>query len=161
MNAQLLYCMCSLSDVIERRRILAEAQERVLLARRRVELMRQAYEDSKSLLQEGKECFFWANFLCQIKHTFLNVSNTECEQLKALERSNLQREQRIKRVRQKNFYKKEAELSEELSRQSSESLRKRTELEVARRQFVNDMSRKVFPIEVESLSERDDGEGER
>ena len=78
-----------------------------------------------------------------------------------MERSNLQREQRIKRVRQKNFRKKEAELSEELSRQSSESLRKRTELEAARRQFVNDMSRKVFPIEVESLSERDDGEGER
>ena len=78
-----------------------------------------------------------------------------------MERSNLQREQRIKRVRQKNFRKKEAELSEELSRQSSESLRKRTELEAARRQFVSDISRKVFPIEVESLSERDDGEGER
>ena len=78
-----------------------------------------------------------------------------------LERSNLQQEQRIKRVRQKNFRKKEAELSEELSRLSSESLRKRAELEVARRQFVNNMSRMVFPIEVESLSERDDGEGER
>ena len=89
------------------------------------------------------------------------MSNTECEQLKVLERSNLQREQRIKRVRQKNFHQKEAELSAELSRRSSESLRKWTELEVARRQFVNDMSRKVFPIEVESLSERDDGEGER
>ena len=57
--------------------------------------------------------------------------------------------------------KKEGELSGELSKLSSESLRKRTELEEARRQFVNDMSRKVFPIEVESLSERDDGEGER
>ena len=78
-----------------------------------------------------------------------------------MERSNLQREQRIKRVRQKNFRKKEGELSGELSKLSSESLRKRTELEEARRQFVNDMSRKVFPIEVESLSERDDGEGER
>lgn len=76
-----------------------------------------------------------------------------------MERSNLQREQRIKRVRQKNFRKKEAELSEELSRLSSENLRKRVELEAARRKFVNDMSRKVFPIEVESLSERDDGEG--
>lgn len=78
-----------------------------------------------------------------------------------LERSNLQREQRIKRVRQKNFRKKEAELSEELSRLSAESLRKRAELEVARRHFINNMSRMVFPIEVESLSERDDGEGER
>ena len=44
---------CSLSGVIERRRILAEAQGRVLLARRRVELMKQAYDSSKSLLQEG------------------------------------------------------------------------------------------------------------
>ena len=85
--------------------------------------------------------------------------HAECEQLKILERSNLQREQRIKRVRQKNFWKKEAELSEELSKLSSESLRKRAELEAARRQFVNEMSRQVFPIEVESLSERDDGEG--
>ena len=85
--------------------------------------------------------------------------HTECEQLKILERSNLQREQRIKRVRQKNFRKKEAELSEELSKLTSESLRKRAELEGARRQFVNEMSRQVFPIEVESLSERDDGEG--
>ena len=86
--------------------------------------------------------------------------NTECEQLRILEKSNLQREQRIKRVRQKNFHKKEAELSEELSKLSSESLRKWAELETARRQFVNNMSRRVFPIEVESLSERDDGEGE-
>ena len=85
--------------------------------------------------------------------------HAECEQLKILERNNLQREQRIKRVRQKNFWKKEAELSEELSKLSSESLRKRAELEAARRQFVNEMSRQVFPIEVESLSERDDGEG--
>ena len=87
--------------------------------------------------------------------------HTEHEELKALERSDLQQEQRIKRVRQKNFRKKEAELSKELSKLSSESLRKRAELEIARRQFVNDMSRKVFPIEVESLSERDDGEGIR
>ena len=54
-----MYIICSLSDVIERRRILAEAQGRVLLARRRVELMKQAYEDRKSLLQEGKECILF------------------------------------------------------------------------------------------------------
>ena len=52
-----VYCVCSLSDVIERKRILAEAQGRVLLARRRIELMKQAYENRKSLLQEGKVDF--------------------------------------------------------------------------------------------------------
>jgi hypothetical protein len=90
----------------------------------------------------------------------LHCKHVEHEELKVLERSNLQREQRIRRVRQKNFRKKEAELSEELLRLNSESLRKRAELEVARRQLVTNMSRTVFPIEVESLSERDDGEGE-
>ena len=141
--------------MIERKRLLAEAQGRVLLAQRRIEIVKQAYEDSKRLLHEGEEI---------TELSFINqytISNAECERLKTLERSNLQREQRIKRVRQKNFRKKEAELSEELSRVSSESLRKRAELEVARRLFVTNMSRMVFPIEVESLSERDDGEGER
>ena len=38
---------------IERRRILAEAQGRVLLVRRRIELMKQAYENDKGILQEG------------------------------------------------------------------------------------------------------------
>ena len=43
-----------LSTFIERRMILAEAQGSVLLARRRVDLMKQAYDDSKVLLQRGK-----------------------------------------------------------------------------------------------------------
>ena len=51
MNA--LLCTCSLVDVIERRRLLAVAQGRVLLARRRIELVKQAYESSKGILQEG------------------------------------------------------------------------------------------------------------
>ena len=47
------FVLCSLSGVIERWRILAEAQGCVLLARKRIELMKQAYDSSKSLLQEG------------------------------------------------------------------------------------------------------------
>ena len=47
-------CICSLSDVIERKRILAEAQGRVLLAKRRLELVKEAYESSKVLVQQGK-----------------------------------------------------------------------------------------------------------
>ena len=43
----------SLSGVIERQRILAEAQGHVLLAMRRVELMKQTYDSGKSSLQEG------------------------------------------------------------------------------------------------------------
>ena len=43
-----------LSTFIERRMILAEAQGSVLLARRRVDLMKQVYDDSKVLLQRGK-----------------------------------------------------------------------------------------------------------
>ena len=43
-----------LSTFVERRMILAEAQGSVLLARRRVDLMKQVYDDSKVLLQRGK-----------------------------------------------------------------------------------------------------------
>jgi uncharacterized protein YbcI len=50
----ILCTVYSLSGVIERKRILAEAQGRVLLSRRRIELMKQAYEDNKGLLHEGK-----------------------------------------------------------------------------------------------------------
>ena len=45
--------VCSLTDVIGRKRTLAEVQGRVLLARRRIELVQQAYENSKGILQEG------------------------------------------------------------------------------------------------------------
>ena len=49
---KIVFC-CSLADVIGRKRALAEAQGCVLLARRRIELVKQAYENSKSLLQQG------------------------------------------------------------------------------------------------------------
>ena len=62
-------------------------------------------------------------------------------------------------MRQKNFKRKEAEISTELSRLRSDTEKKVNELEKERGEFVREMSRRVFPIEVESLSVRDDGEG--
>ena len=49
-----LWLYIRLSTFVERRMILAEAQGSVLLARRRVDLMKQTYENSKMLLQQGK-----------------------------------------------------------------------------------------------------------
>lgn len=84
---------------------------------------------------------------------------SEYQNLKMLEKSNIHREQRLSHVRQKNFRRKEAELSAELSKLHSEAARKMAELEEVRCHFVTEMCRRVFPIEVESLSERDAGEG--
>ena len=150
-------CNNSLSEVIERKRVLAEAQGRVLLARRRVELIKQAYETSKTLLQEGK----FDLVRCTVSDISCSclLSLSEYQSLKVLEKSNAQREQRLSRVRQKNFKRKEAELTGELSRLHSEAMGKTAELEGARGKFVTELSRKVFPIEVESLSEKDAGEG--
>lgn len=58
----------SLSRIIERKRILAEAQGRVLLARRRIELIKQVYESSKSSLQQGK-----SNLIDQRDTSVINI----------------------------------------------------------------------------------------
>lgn len=63
--------LCSLYSVLERRSKLTEVQGHVLLARRRIERVKQAYDESKNLLQDGNLDF--------ISVTYCIAGNTEGE----------------------------------------------------------------------------------
>ena len=83
---------------------------------------------------------------------------TELEELREVEKKNKRRDERLKHVRLKNFHKKEDEARADCLSARTQANQFIAELEVARRTFITDAYRCIFPIEVEALSERDAGE---
>ena len=83
---------------------------------------------------------------------------SELNELQTLQRSNTRRDERLSRVRSKDFTKKEKSAQQEYSDTRKLAVTKMVDLQVVRRKLVTEVFRGVFPIEVEPLSEADAGE---
>ncbi|CAI8012700.1 hypothetical protein GBAR_LOCUS8132 [Geodia barretti] len=107
---------------------------RVVEERLRVELRKRAYEESKQRLR------------------------TEYEELQQVASSNQRREDRLARVRGKDFSKRLQDMERECGERKREAEEKKQRLQDARRESVVTLQSSVFPIQVEPLSQDDAGE---
>ena len=97
--------------------------------------------------------------LTRLLHNSNNkLLKSESESLRLLEPSNLRRNERLKRVRSKNFDRKRLRAREDYQRMALLERQGRTELQEVRKAVLTAAHQLVFPMEVEALSKQDAGE---
>lgn len=140
---------------MKEKQCLASLWNKVLLARAQVKSAKQAYSNQRKQNTRGEVVL---EYIVQgIRELY-----AELEAVQLLTKENKKRDERLRRVRGKDFCLKETRLSTDVMEDKRVAAEKSVELVSARKAFITGLYQKIFPIEVLPLSSADAGaEGEK